>query len=151
MLHEDYINPLSVEVNEQHDEIPPCNIVLSQDQLLTALELSSISEPSPLLRRSQRRKHTPSYLKDFCCNLVHSSHWCIIAKFCALKIPTKQVYVERTSYKEVSSDPLWVETMNQEIEALNTNQTWNVDCHFTRDNVLEVEGLIQVTTLRLAY
>ncbi|GKD16054.1 ribonuclease H-like domain-containing protein [Tanacetum coccineum] len=35
-------------------------------------------------------------------------------------------YTEPTTYSEAIKNPIWIEAMNNEIEALNTNNTWTI-------------------------
>lgn len=79
-------------------------------------------------RRSVKR---PEYLKDYLCNHTNT-HWCKLVKFQALTATHKEIsytistYDEPNNYKEASQNPLWVEAMKKELEALSKNKTWVV-------------------------
>ena len=59
-------------------------------------------------RRSTRVRNVPSHLRDYqCYNIFFSTH-------------------TPSSYKEASTDPLWQQAMNEELQALDWAQTWDI-------------------------
>lgn len=91
----------------------------------------SSATPTPLPRRSIRQHHPPTYLNDYhyhsshkhWCNLVSSSH---IHSDYQLPIPPLSSFHEPSSYSEASKDPNWVNAIQQEIQALKANNTWEL-------------------------
>lgn len=78
-------------------------------------------QPVPL-RRSTRAHHQPRHLQDYFCGIVQST-----------KLPATHALVttltqlqEPKSYEQACKDPGWVAAMNTEIEALMTNNTWEL-------------------------
>lgn len=105
---------------------------------VSSYNIQQTSNPStqtpnlPLLpRRSQRPDHPPAYLADFHCNFV-VSHWCNIVTHSTLATIHTQTsdihskHIEPSSYKDVVQNPLWVEAMNKELQALAQNNTWTI-------------------------
>lgn len=102
----------------------------------TELETSMHDEPAPL-RRSERIKKSPQYLKEFQCHnttvvdnpgiLYPLSHVLSYKNISAshyqfLSSITK--HEEPTSYKQAVMHPEWIQAMQAELEALNNNSTW---------------------------
>ena len=86
--------------------------------------------PSP--RQSFRPHNKPSWMQDYVCATILNEHWCNLVQFSSLPPDNRGIIeqnckiVEPTSYLEASQDQKWVEAMNQELEALRTNHTWDV-------------------------
>lgn len=88
------------------------------------------------LRLSSRSRHHPSYLQDYVYNLSNqfvsvssnasNFYWCNFIY--DDKIPTSlcESIVEPKSYKEASSNSLWVSAMTKELEHLQNNNTWEL-------------------------
>ena len=100
---------------------------------------SSTNEPFQNQRPSRARA-PPSYLKDYHCNLTQS-----VKPDSKVKYPLSDVlsydqlsdsykqYIcaistqdEPTSYKEAIKYPEWIQAMNEELQALELNNTWQV-------------------------
>lgn len=98
--------------------------------------------PSPLLRRTARIIKPPGWLQDFACSvststsntapsnamnplLQHSNfnhlHPTYVASLCNV-LSLKEPH----TYTQASQDPRWVDAMNQEIAALEVNDTWEI-------------------------
>lgn len=88
----------------------------TSNQLTEAVVPSQLAEdtqPEEVQRRkSQRETKTPSYLGDYVCNAV-------IAKIGG-------AYGEPKSVNEALTIPHWYTTMQEELEALDKNETWSL-------------------------
>ena len=74
---------------------------------LPDLPSAPLEEPeSTPIRRSTRVREIPSHLKDYHC------------------FSTIMSLVEPSSYKEASTNPLWQQAMNEELQALEKTHTW---------------------------
>lgn len=91
--------------------------------------------PSPIpLRHSTRQTKLPAYLQDYHVPSAHcaSTHWCNLVSFNSLPtshkalLSTAATLVEPTSFLEASQDSNWIEAMNKEVQALESNHTWDV-------------------------
>ncbi|KAL0548856.1 hypothetical protein IC582_013333 [Cucumis melo] len=74
------------------------------------LDLPSVpcEEPAPIpVRRSTQVKETPSHLQKYHC------------------FSTIMSLDELSSYKEASTNPLWQQAMNKELQALEKTHTWD--------------------------
>ena len=60
------------------------------------------------LRCSTRVSNPPPYLTDYHCSFALST------------------FYEPHTYREVHTDPLWQQAMNEELDALHKNNTWDV-------------------------
>ncbi|GKA65993.1 ribonuclease H-like domain-containing protein [Tanacetum coccineum] len=106
------------------------NLELSFDTVDSAQEDSLDDVHTPDLRRSSRQSKLPVRFNDY---VVNSNVEYGIEKYVnyfRLKggnlcfATTLNKFVEPTYLKDALSDPNWVEAMNNEIEALNRNNTW---------------------------
>lgn len=102
----------------------------------------SPSPAQPTLRRSLRDHHVPSYLNDYVCNLVHltnvssscfsSSVSPTVLSFSALSHSNQSLLnsvshiSEPTTYFQASLHSGWQEAMSKELQALESNNTWEV-------------------------
>lgn len=104
------------------------------------------SHPTPLpsspssssLTRSTRPTKIPSHLHDFQFTLPTtktaslSQHWCNLVQFDSLSSSHRSLvssisqYTGPQSYKAASTDQNWLDAMSKELQALNTNNTWDV-------------------------
>lgn len=94
----------------------------SETQVVTPTQLTEAIVPSQLAedtqpeevqrRKSQRETKTRSYLGDYVCNAV-------IAK-------TGGAHGESKSVNEVLTIPHWYTAMQEELEALDKNETWSL-------------------------
>ncbi|KAL2249991.1 UNVERIFIED_CONTAM: Retrovirus-related Pol polyprotein from transposon RE1 [Sesamum indicum] len=91
-------------------------------------EISNIDSPiAP--RRSTRISTKPTWMKDFICNSSEDA-----TSVSDLTLTHKQTYLvenlcsmqEPRDYKEAQGKPEWEEVMQQEIDALERNNTWEV-------------------------
>lgn len=114
----------------------------STDPSSSMLHLSS-HDHFPPLRRSARPHRTLAHLQDYICSSAvsssstdpfaasHFSNFCSLVQFYDLPINSPVhsksflSLTEPTSCKQASLDPLWVKTMESEIQALHANNTWN--------------------------
>lgn len=64
-------------------------------------------------RSTTRVIRPPTYLQQYVCNIVTtSSH--------------SSTFIEPTTYKIANQDPCWVRAMEAELDALNTNNSWDL-------------------------
>ena len=106
---------------------------LSHDSLLDITEL--ISPAPPVLRRSSRSTHPPTHLADYKCNIASlspSQHWCNLVSFHAYPA-SLQAFLSHScdikepyTYTEATSQPMWVDYMNLELQAFQANNTWEL-------------------------
>lgn len=98
-------------------------------------ETPSSSHTVPVLRRSARPTHVPSKYKDFqLTNLSTSQAFNVIVDPCGsfydqnhlASLANVLSVHEPTSYAQAKQDPKWVEAMDKELAALDTNQTWEL-------------------------
>jgi len=75
------------------------------------------------LRRSARIHQPPKHFQDFFCGIIHSLH--LPAEQHALVTALSHIQ-EPTTYEQASKHPGWIQAMNKEIEALNSNNTWEL-------------------------
>ena len=85
--------------------------------------------PSPICKSSRISKPL-SHLNDYICNFTN--HWCNLVQHDQLPahhlalLANHSLYKEPSSYKEASTDPLWLKAMHKELLALNKNSTWDL-------------------------
>lgn len=97
------------------------------DQHDTSFEPYSDLELHSNIRKSSRSHKTPIHLEDYVCN--ENLHCCNIIQYSALNTTHKQIadyhlkYTEPKSFAEASTNPLWIESMEKELKALNDNKT----------------------------
>ncbi|XP_057250611.1 uncharacterized protein LOC130591346 [Beta vulgaris subsp. vulgaris] len=118
-----------------HHPPTPASPPLTSPSTLLDLSESASLQPT-LLCRSTRHHKTPSYLQDYKCNSASSStyqpHWCNLVSYSHFPNTYKALIskscelTEPHNYTEASTDPLWVEAMNAELLALETNNTWEL-------------------------
>ncbi|XP_074305023.1 uncharacterized protein LOC141639955, partial [Silene latifolia] len=101
-----------------------------------------LPQPELPLKTSSRTHKLPSHLKDYELNLLSSledyhfsgyasgTHWGNMVQFKELPNGAKDhihhilSYTEPTSYNEAATDPQWVQAMQTELDALQSNNTW---------------------------
>ncbi|KAL2241477.1 UNVERIFIED_CONTAM: Retrovirus-related Pol polyprotein from transposon TNT 1-94 [Sesamum indicum] len=86
------------------------------------------SSPVPV-RRSQRTHTRPAWLSDFVCHLTTDSSLPTIINFSSTFldfVASLSVLQEPRNYKEASSISQWVDAMDKELQALESNHTWDV-------------------------
>lgn len=102
--------------------------------------LNPTEEPeASILRRSDRVRKPPTYLKDFHCNSISSSttdsikyplfavlSYAYISPHHMHFISSITINEERKNYKQAIHHPHWVDAMNSELEALHHNGTWTI-------------------------
>lgn len=111
---------------------------LSVTSSISSADAHDMSGGDQILRRSTRTRNAPGYLSSYHCNIACSdglqdhSHWCNLVKFSQIP-PTQQAFlslhenvVEPQSYSEAAAHPLWLEAMNKELQALDSNHTWDL-------------------------
>lgn len=88
-----------------------------------------LSNPPLPTRKSSRPTKPPPHLKDFVCS---TAHWCNLVSFESLPsdhqsyIASHGLLQEPKSYTQAAKDPLWVQAMDSEIQALQNNNTWEL-------------------------
>ena len=120
---------------------PSASLPTSHDPTQTQdlVDLSTLSQPappSPPLRQSTRLHKPPAYLSQYHCNTSSAAitnHWCNLVSFSSFPSSYKtflatssETLQEPSNYTEASSKPEWIEAMNKEIQALVTNNTWDL-------------------------
>ncbi|GKF01776.1 ribonuclease H-like domain-containing protein, partial [Tanacetum coccineum] len=107
--------------------VPSNSTPLSQENLP-----ENTSQGQPDLRRSSRIVKMPAKFNDY---MVNSSRKYGLEKYVTYANLNTSNYCfstnlnkssEPTSYSKVVKNPNWVEAMNNEIEALNRNNTWTI-------------------------
>ncbi|XP_074342061.1 uncharacterized protein LOC141679463 [Apium graveolens] len=94
-------------------------------QDLSTDESLNVTTELPVIRKSTRIHKTPSYLSSYKCNtVVCSTHWCNLVK--TPSIQPACTIKELLSYKEAANNPVWIAAMQKELEALHTNNTWDL-------------------------
>ncbi|XP_049342649.1 uncharacterized protein LOC125806940 [Solanum verrucosum] len=102
------------------------------DTLMNSSQEGQLVVVSPEIRRSTRAKQSPAWLTDFVTqkavkyplgnyvsyNHLSSSYQCYIAASSSLKEPS--------TYSEAVTDQRWIDAMQLEIQALESNNTWVV-------------------------
>lgn len=81
------------------------------------------SEPKEIIetivqRKSTRERHTPFWMKDYVSQVSMDDHFGFLSKITQAKEPK--------GYEEAALDPRWVEAMQQELKASETNDTWQL-------------------------
>lgn len=118
------VSDIIVNSSEDHDEVP-------HEDSLTDTEERDIKVVLVATRKSSRSSQAPTYLQDYVCNST-SGHYPMtnFISYSALS-PKHLAYayflnneIEPTSYLSASKDSRWLTAMQTEIEALNTNNTW---------------------------
>ncbi|XP_070054721.1 uncharacterized protein [Nicotiana tomentosiformis] len=113
----------SLQQNQFSLDLPTVSVETQQAQQITAT------------RRSDREKHPPIWMKDFVSLNVHHDATYPISNYMYYEnISSKyKVYIstfssttEPNSYAETLRDPKYVDAMKSEIEALESNHTWEV-------------------------
>lgn len=103
----------------------------TNDELLQQVQNPEIEEASNPQRRSTRSRLSPQWTKDYVCNSLTSHH--LIDKVVSYdKCSTAHqqfafsisAIKEPTTYRQASKDSKWVEAMQNEIDALELNNTW---------------------------
>lgn len=84
------------------------------------------------LRRSIRTRNAPAHLKDFVsfCSTNHPIQNQIrydkISQYLCSFLTKIESHIEPTSFDEAVKREEWVKAMNEELNALNKNQTWDI-------------------------
>lgn len=134
----------------------PCNEKLHNIDIRTDHDKSSNKESNMditkteytnnILPKTKRNVKRPG--KDYACQA--DAHWCKLVQHKALTASHKEIsyahstYYETNTYKEASQDPLWIEDMNKELEALAKNRTWVVVTLPKGKRLLGVSGFIKL-------
>lgn len=105
------------------------NSTSTVDESSTENDSSDESPPhSPVLRKSTRPHVTPGWLKDFVTPKNPISNFVVTSptsSFCCF-MTTLQKTNDPISFKEAVQHDNWVSAMNEELEALELNQTWEI-------------------------
>ena len=136
--------PLPLPITDESDQFLHsfCLAVTGSQQVTPSQQNSagtSIPQPTMMLptrkptvqvptRKSTRSHKSPSHLQDFicsntqtsCCNLVTMPPEHITC------LSTIEEFPEPSSYEQAAQHPGWVQAMQKEILALQTNNTWEV-------------------------
>ncbi|KAL0453637.1 UNVERIFIED_CONTAM: Retrovirus-related Pol polyprotein from transposon RE1 [Sesamum latifolium] len=116
----------SIPLNADISDISPSSSPPLPDDLPSTSTL--IHSPSPI-RRSQRPDQKPAWLSDLVCTLDTSSSYPVISCFSPGYlgfVASLSLLQEPQCYKETSTSPQWVNDMNQEMQVLEHNGTWEV-------------------------
>ena len=116
---------------------PPGSPEPAQTQALVDLKtIFQLEQPTPSLRQSTRVHKPRAYLNQYYCNsssAAITNHWCNLFSFSSFPSSYKTFLAtssesiqEPSNYTEASSKPEWIEAMNKEIQALVTNNTWDL-------------------------
>ena len=100
---------------------PPVNSSSSSHQALP-----TSTTPSLPTRRSTRSHKPPSHFRDYVCSNTQST-WCNLVGLPPEHVPCLSAieeFPEPTSFEHAAKHPGWVEAMEKEINALQTNNTW---------------------------
>ncbi|KAL0362396.1 UNVERIFIED_CONTAM: Retrovirus-related Pol polyprotein from transposon RE2 [Sesamum calycinum] len=90
---------------------------------------SDISIPLPSLTRPQRNTSKPAWMNDYVCSCAASSSSCIPDSFSLAHIcfvTQCSSTQELKTYLQASKDASWVATMQEELQALDKNGTWEL-------------------------
>ena len=124
--------------------VPPQKEVIADDDVVqevgndveTNTENLSPTEVVQPIRRSTREHTLPKYLSDYVCcsNIQNNTCCCTLTNLSvppesahgAVVLPCSSLLEEPRSYWEAASDPRWKGAMDKELEALNSNNTWDI-------------------------
>ncbi|XP_075096344.1 uncharacterized protein LOC107777081 [Nicotiana tabacum] len=106
------------------------------EQTMTDQQIPQQTQPQQIIvRKSTRDKNPPIWMKDFVSLNIHRDEPYAINNYLGYDqlSPKYQSYmsvfssvIEPANYSEVVKDPRWVEAMNEEIKALENNNTWEI-------------------------
>lgn len=138
----DQINEFQIEpnesqllINDQHLSKPLVNQHQAEDAEITESLVNQNQLAEGGIRRSGREKRPPIWMNDFVSLNIHHEVPYAMSQYIAYNnvSPSYQEYVaasssttEPTNYFEVVKDPGWVDAMKAEIEALESNHTWDI-------------------------
>ncbi|KAL0428623.1 UNVERIFIED_CONTAM: Retrovirus-related Pol polyprotein from transposon RE1 [Sesamum latifolium] len=131
------------------DTHPPDTSSIRDPPISSAPDHSSTSIP---LRRSHRQSKPPSWLNDFHCNLTINP----VIDPADLTLPQKEflaalsIIKEPRCYMQAKDCKEWVHAMQQEIQALEKNQTWDIMDLPTGKKLLGVSGCISFSPVAKA-
>ncbi|KAL8098650.1 hypothetical protein AgCh_031421 [Apium graveolens] len=134
----DFSNPIS-ELNSDSTESSPTYSIHSPDPSVSTPHSPVSAEIQPLPPRKSSRAHLPPvWMKDFVTTnnasaistLVNTDISFLFHCFLSTLTSTS----DPVSFKTVVQKPEWIDAMNQELDALELNNTWEVtklpvDCH----------------------
>ncbi|XP_055822124.1 uncharacterized protein LOC129890635 [Solanum dulcamara] len=125
----------SIPANIEETEVTqPFLEVQLQDDLIVP-EVSPVAVVPQPTRQSTRSKHPPAWLKDFVSFNTLKYVPYPISNYVTYSYlsPSYQCYIvaistvtEPSTYAEAIKDPRWIEAMQAEIQALESNHTWEV-------------------------
>ncbi|KAL2243082.1 UNVERIFIED_CONTAM: Retrovirus-related Pol polyprotein from transposon RE1 [Sesamum indicum] len=106
-----------------NDDAPPIDTFSPSE--LTPPPHSADSSPPPCLRRSQRISHPPAWLHDFVCHSSHHSPFVFTSSHSVFQAALSTIR-EPQSYNQAKESVEWKQAMQNELCALEQNQTWDV-------------------------
>ncbi|RDX82925.1 hypothetical protein CR513_36222, partial [Mucuna pruriens] len=129
------LNPQPQHVPQTETQTEPISQIQTETQnqlvpLMDALE--------PIIRPSTRPKRAPAHIKDYHCLITTSSHSTspyLLASYLSYQFPSpsQKAYTisispltEPTSYAQASKEQCWIEAMQAELNALESNYTWDI-------------------------
>ncbi|GAA0185436.1 transmembrane signal receptor [Lithospermum erythrorhizon] len=101
------------------------NHTTSCDSLLHSFVPNAPHTLTHVVRKSTRLKTTPMYLKDYVCQIDTSSLGSSFSTSSSF-IESVLHFFESKSYKQASKNPKWIDSINNEINVLSTNDTWEL-------------------------
>jgi len=123
--------------------------------------LPTSTAPSLPTRRSTRSHKPPSYFQDYVCSNTQTT-WCnlvILPPEHMICLSTIEEFQEPSSYEYAAKHPGWVEAMEKEISALQTNNTWEevdlppnkkaISCKWVYKTKLKAYGSLERLKARL--
>ncbi|KAL0399261.1 UNVERIFIED_CONTAM: Retrovirus-related Pol polyprotein from transposon RE1 [Sesamum radiatum] len=124
--------PLSVpdiDPPAEYTSVAPPSPHISSPSSDTSVPVPTSAPVSPAPRRSLRHTSKPAWLCDYVCSCAESSITCTPDTYS----PAHMSFVAQLSsvqepktYLQASSDPHWIKAMDQELQALETNGTWEL-------------------------
>ncbi|KAL0295022.1 UNVERIFIED_CONTAM: Copia protein [Sesamum radiatum] len=121
--------PLTADIDDYILSPPPSENPATQSSPPSSTNTVRNTDSILPVRRSQRTHTKPSWLTDFVCHLTDNSSSPTITTFIPAYlgfVASLSLLQEPRSYRQASSSSQWVDAMNQELKALELNQTWVV-------------------------
>jgi len=144
-------DPASVSPQQHNDSVS------SQHHSADLPSLDAVLQP----RKSTRTHKRPAHFQDYVCSNIQAN-WCnmvSVPQFHMACLTAIEEFPEPCSYKQAATHPGWVEAMKKEINALQTNNTWEVvdlpphkkaiSCKWVYKTKLKADGSLERLKARL--